>query len=258
MLTRRWVLVGLLSSLLTPFRVWAQPLPPSNLRLNSMAVAFDAEAHGSTAAGGTSIPDFTLTIGAGVTDGAVCVCIAFAQTTPTGVTVTIGGSAASAIANTDGNNVSRSLMFGLATGSSTGAKTISVSWTETANAAAVAISASGVDQTTPFNNGAFSGLGFGVQPSITITSATGDLTIDVNSNGSGNAPTTPNQTQRAAFASDDFQIGCGVSTAAGAATVTHTWAAGGWVAQSGANFKAAAGAGGTTWPGWFTSRGGWI
>ena len=39
MLTRRRLLAGLLSSLFAPLRVWAQPLPPSNLRINSMALS---------------------------------------------------------------------------------------------------------------------------------------------------------------------------------------------------------------------------
>ena len=38
MLTRRRVLAGLLGGLLTPLRVWAQPAPPSNLRVNPMAI----------------------------------------------------------------------------------------------------------------------------------------------------------------------------------------------------------------------------
>src|SRR3990167_2947565 len=53
MLTRRTLVRGGLVALLWPRRLWAQPLPPSNLRVNSMAIAFDAASNSGAGTGST-------------------------------------------------------------------------------------------------------------------------------------------------------------------------------------------------------------
>jgi hypothetical protein len=215
------------------------------------AVAFDAVAHNSTSVNGTSIPNFTLTIGGGVTNGAVVVGVSFESTVPTGVGVTIGGTSANLVSNTTATNgtVTQTLIYCLATGSSTGAKTITVTWTGTSGAGAGAISFSGADQTTPCNNGNNAIPTTGGTPtaeSISITSTSGDLTFDWNNNNGGNTqPTAPNQTSRFSFTHADFNNASAGSTGPGTGTATHTWtfATFEFISISGVNIKAATGGG---------------
>ena len=187
-------------------------------------VAFDAVAHGSTSAAGTSIPSFNLTIGS-ITNGAVVCYVSFTIQTTTGIGVTVGGVSATLISGTDSTTTGatyRNMMFGLATGSTTGVQAIAVTWTGSSDASAACASFSGTLQAGPFAHGNASH-GASTPASITITSATNDLTLGGVSDESGATPTAPTQTSRWAFRSADFQIGSGGSTAPGAATVTHQW-----------------------------------
>lgn len=211
-----------------------------------MGVAFDNVATGSNSSATTSIPSFNLVIGA-IVNGAVVVAISFAQNTVSAVAVTIGGVSATLISGTDTGTTatSRSMMFGLATGSTTGSQAIVISWTGAANAIAGAVSAGGVNQATPFINGTAAhgqdnGSGGG-DPSITITSAANDMTMDNVADDAGAAPTAPTQTSRYSGRDGAFQIGNGGSTAPGAATVTHAWTVTAFAiwAQSGVDFSAA-------------------
>lgn len=211
-----------------------------------MAVAFDAVAHNSTASA-TSIPNFTLTIGAGVTNGAVVIGMDFTNTNPTGISVTVGGVSASLVASTTATNSYQSLIYGLATGSATGSKTVSISWTNAAEAAAGAISFSGVDQTTPCNNGtshtSTSG-GSGGTDAVTITSNNGDLTFDWNANSGPTAPTAGGGiTSKFSFNSAGFNVWSAGAIGPGTGTTTHTWTFGNFqnIVHSGVNLKAAAG-----------------
>jgi hypothetical protein len=195
-------------------------------------VAFDNVAHGSNSSATTSIPSFNLTIGS-ISNGAVVVALDFSVNTVSAVSVTIGGTSATLIGGTDSTtngHAYRTMMFGLATASTTGAQAIVVSWTGAANATAGAISFSGVNQSTPFAHGTFTfgqdnGSG-GNDPSITITSASGDATMDNVSDEAGADATAPTQTSRYSFRDGAFSIGATGSTAAGAATVTHAWTVG--------------------------------
>jgi hypothetical protein len=208
-------------------------------------VAFDNVTTGSNSTATTSIPSFNLTIGS-ITNGAVSVGISFDVNTVSAVSVTIGGVSASLISGTDSGTTQstcRSMIFGLATGSTTGSQAIVITWTGAADAVAGAVSAGGVNQSTPFQHGTFSdgqdnGSGGG-DPSLTITSATGDMTLDNVADGAGAVPTAPTQTSRYATRDGGFQVGIGGSTAAGAATVTHAWTVGSFATwtQSGADFK---------------------
>lgn len=207
-----------------------------------MSVAFDAEAH-SGAEAATSIADFTLTIGGGVSNGAVVVWFAWGESgAPTGITITVGGNTASAIPGTQASNsdLVGTEMFGLATGSDTGAQTISVSWTGTNSCTAVAVNLSGVDQTTPFQNGAAVGYDYGeTAASLTITSATNNMTLDGVTDRTATTPTGPSQTSRWAFAENSN--GSAGSTAAGAASNDHDWTIpGARASHSGVDIRAAA------------------
>jgi len=94
--------------------------------------------------------------------------------------------------------------------------------------------ASGVDQSTPFNNGAFT-FGSGA-PSLSITSASGDLTFDTVGQNSFVGFSSPTQTEKWR----DSGYGGG-SMGPGTGTTVHAWADPGvvWV-QSGCNFVQAA------------------
>lgn len=217
-----------------------------------MAATYDAAGYGENASATTSIPNFTITLAG--TSGAVLVFLAMGDTTATGITVTIGGVSASLISGTDTSAPSsyRSLVYGLATGSTSGSQTVSISWTTGMYAAASAICATNVDQTTPFTNGTGNSSGSGGTGSVTVTSATDDLTFAGISCESGGVPTSPNQTQVHAD-SAAFQVGIGTSRAAGAASVQHTWSTGSGWAMSGVNIKASSGGGGgptVTWVGY--------
>src|SRR3990167_10222790 len=52
MLSRRTVLGGALTALLWPRRLWAQPLPPSNLQVNQLPTYFGGDIANRDSAGG--------------------------------------------------------------------------------------------------------------------------------------------------------------------------------------------------------------
>src|SRR3990167_506467 len=151
------------------------------------------------------------------------------------------------------------MLFGLATGTLSGAQTIVVSWTTAAIVTIGSVSADGVDQTTPFNNGAFA-VAFSAGPSsVTITTAVDDMTIDATVSGGGtggqlSSPSPQTQAYNPGTVAFTMNGAGGYNLSAGASTA-HTWVLGGTVVwtSSGANFKAAAAGGRTTkntraWP----------
>lgn len=206
-----------------------------------MAVSYDAAGYGENTSSTTSIPNFTVSLTG--SNGAVAVTLCMGINNATGISVTIGGVSASLISGSDTGTAQsyRALTYGLATGSTSGSQTVSISWTTACWAAASAVAATSVDQTTPFNNGTFNSSGTGPTASVTITSSTGDLTFGAVACESGTTPTAPTQTQVHAD-NAGFQVGIGSSRAAGAATVAHQWSTGsGWL-FSGVNFNQYTGA----------------
>jgi hypothetical protein len=128
-------------------------------------------------------------------------------------------------------------IYAAATGSATGNQSVVISWTGTTRCWAIAVSASGVDQTTPLINGTSENLGNGATPSLAITSSTSDLSVDVVGTYDV-APSSPTQTSIYA-GSQSGDIGLGASRATTpAASVTHAWAAHGWQSHAGADFLA--------------------
>lgn len=151
----------------------------------------------------------------------------------------IGGTACSIITGTDSGAALayRNMISGVAAPPS-GSQTATASWNIASNSTIGAVATSGVDQTTPFNNGTFSS-GLTGSPSLAITSTSGDLTTDVQCNNGSTGTDTTNQT------SLWFQRPTGGSTGAGGrgpgtGTTTHTWTTNGTAfVQSGCNVVAA-------------------
>ena len=171
--------------------------------------------------------------------GALC----FTMNTPsgTGFAGDIGATGGTLVTGTDQSSATnRSMVFGV-TAPPSGSQTATFSWSSP-NAKAVlgVVTASAVDQTTPFNNGT-SATGTATPASLAITSTSGDLTVDtVGLEGPATTDiSSPTQTQKWDLDLSGIYSGAG-STGPGTGTATHQWTVttGGaltWV-QSGANF----------------------
>lgn len=206
-----------------------------------MSVAFDNSNTGVVNSGGTSV-SFSITIGAG-SNMAILIACCFGSNSITGITCTVGGVAANLISGTDSGSsilTTRSMMFGLANPPA-GAQTVVVSWTSATSAVIGAVSASGVDQITPINNGTFTFSVGGSDASITITSNAGDLTMDTVSYTSSTVlPSGATQLQEWSK-HPGAGIGPGSGGSIGPGTVgpiIHGWSnlTANWT-QSGANFN---------------------
>jgi hypothetical protein len=153
--------------------------------------------------------------------------------TATGFTGSIGGVAGAAIALADSTTLaiaSRTLMFGV-TAPPSGSQTGTMSWVTASDAILGAMTTSGVDQTTPFNNG-ISATAVPGPTTITITSTNGDLTTDA-VGADGAAFSAPTQTSVWANTTAAPLAGAG-SRGPGTGTTTHQWTVGtgasAWVA----------------------------
>ena len=202
-----------------------------------MAVAYDNSVTVDTF-GDTTLTSGTFTVSSSA-NRAIAGCLStFALTTLH--SMTLAGQTGTAISgatliwNAAG---SRMLMFGAAA-PNTGSQTVSASWVTSTSASLGGITATGVDQTTPFNNGTSTE---GASPaSLAVTSAAGDLTFTLASNNTSSTTHTSNQTVRLT----DFGI---VDTGPGTANPTHTWTEDSTIIGIvGANFQAVAAAGRTT------------
>jgi hypothetical protein len=127
----------------------------------------------------------------------------------------------------------------------TGAQTVLISFSGSDFCEAGAVTVTGSDTTTCFSNGGNNSDGAGsTAVSVTTTSATGELVLEVTGNSAVILPTvTGGQTSRWGVAGWESAG----ATQAGAASVTPTWSlssANSWTASA-ASFKAAGGGGGT-------------
>ncbi len=219
---------ALLLLLLSAAPAWAQ-------------VAFDA-ANGTTGTG-TSTISYSLTIGSG-TNRAVAVAVSMvASTSITGVT--LGGNALSLVAGTSTTGVTQITAIYCGATSLTGAQTIVVSFSDAGNSqsGSSAVSASGVDQTTPCNGGT-SASGSGGVVSLAIASNSGDLTFEgtASTYGQLSAPTQTQQYLGPQTGGDNIGLSTGPGTAG---PITHQWSVSsysGHAVMTGANFKQASGA----------------
>ena len=208
-----------------------------------MAVVFDATPAAPTAATAATTLNFDITLGAAA-NRAVMVGVS-TNTNTLGMVADIGGVNLPIIAGTD-NGTLKTILLGAAT-TLTGLQTVTVSWTTVQDVLISAVSASGVDQTTPINNGTKTSSA--ASPlSLAVTSVAGDLTmtVEVDTLATSAAPTT-NQTVRWAAAAWDTLVVTdgGGDTGPGTANPTHTWTNAGATAMaiSGANFVQAAAGG---------------
>lgn len=186
-------------------------------------------------------PSFTITSSA---NRAAVLCLGHRGLLSTGFSGSCGGISASLITGTDSSGGStRSQLFGVIAPAS-GSQTASMSWTTAVSATLGAITASGVDQTTAFNNGA-TGSGT-TSASVAVTSTSGDLTTTGYLNNK-TTQLTSDKTRKYTGAGSDTSSGGDIG--AGTGTATHAWsggAGGSSMHASGANFVAAAAAGRTT------------
>ena len=110
-------------------------------------------------------------------------------------------------------------------GPGTGAQTVAVTYTGTCDqVCAGAISYTDVDPTTPSHN-VTTGSGSGANPSITVTSASGEVVISGVSSDDGPGLTISTGTERWKVLNVGSDTAYGESTDAGAASVTMTWTA---------------------------------
>ncbi|MET4788280.1 hypothetical protein ABIF64_000458 [Bradyrhizobium japonicum] len=170
-----------------------------------MAVAFDAQGHDG--ANGSAVTSFSsssiITVGSG-SNRALVVFLMFVigggSGLPTGISCTWNGVAMTAITGATFSDVTAGtsiIAYGLVNPAS-GANTLSASWTGARFTGVGAISFTGVDQTggaTSFAHGAGNHGNAGGNASVTITSATGNITAAAYTNDGGGAFTSTSPTQ---------------------------------------------------------------
>ena len=204
-----------------------------------MAVGFDAKSTSPTATTSptrqTSHSHTNLTVGSGanrglvfgfawedINPGPITACNWDNGGTPQAMTAIVSPTAAS-----DGTYVA---LYGLVNPTA-GNKTLFISWTNSAELIACGIAFTGVDQTggaTTFahaTTNASTGAGSAAlpaNPTITITSATGNYTVAIAQVGHSAHPTSPTQTSWFGVDGNNANNPAG-SYAAGAATVTHAF-----------------------------------
>lgn len=199
-----------------------------------MAVAFDAVAPSSsgttvrTSGAGTALTWSHTTAG---TNRAVVVAVSFGAITGSDasstLSATFGGVAMTQLALVHSNNQTAGfeVLFGLVnppTGASTVAVSVAGSGGLEYSLVGGSTSLTGVDQTTPFGT-AVTAFGSSGIPSVTVTSASGGMVVDVVGNGS--AVSSSGQTDRWL---NNFDTGSAAgnaasSTAAGASSVTMSY-----------------------------------
>ncbi len=185
---------------------------------------------------------YSITLGS-ISNAVVMVGIGANSADITGAAVTVDGVSAALVSGTKqttaGGATHTSQIWCVALGTTSGSKTVSISWSGGSPiiVSSAAMSASGGDQVTPCNNGTSEAPAFNDPLSLPVTSSATGLAMDFVVNGS-TGPATPNQTNIVT----DATWGYGASYATTpAATVTFTWAgSNGWQVHSGANIAAAA------------------
>ncbi len=206
-----------------------------------MAVAYDTFANSS----GASPLTFNITLGS-LTNAAVAVAVGLQQNVNVVITsVTVDGVAASLLSGTTANGTGcDAYIYGVALGTASGSKSVVVTYTGSALAVnALAISAGGVDQTTPLNNGTKNDTaGFNDPLSMAVTSATSDLAFDFVQNRASGMSVVVSQT--VVYGNDGVSLYASTRATTPAASVSFDWGGTGWEVQSGGNFTAPAAASG--------------
>ena len=216
-----------------------EPLPTFRPPDVPHSVAYD----NSISAQGANITTLTtasFTIGSGSNRAAIAGLSTRSSSVNPGTvtTMTVGGVSGTEIASTLKQLSFITTQLWSVISPAAGSQTATMTWTNSVTDATLGVvTASGVDQTTPANNGT-GATGLFTDLSLAVTSTSGDLTISNDSVGSTTEVYTPNQTSRWSQSSGR-QAG---QTGDGTGSTTFTWTSnnqlGVW-AQSGANFKQA-------------------
>lgn len=208
-----------------------------------MAAAFD----NFVELGGTNLT--TITTGAFTIAGAnraAMVQLEFDLSTVSSITASVGGVSCPAIASTDStttSTVGRTMCRGAAA-PPTGSQTATASWTTSApNVTIAAMTATGVDQTTPFAGGQTTFITSAATITLTMVAASGDLTSTLEMDLLGTSPTT-NRTIKWT----EIFMGAGDIGPGNVVNPAHTWTPNSTptsdAVMSGAVFKQVAAAGG--------------
>ena len=210
------------------------------LVVSPLGVAFDNKVSSGIQFGVTKITTPTFLVGS-FPNRAAMIMVAMAKNTATNITASLGGVAGTLISGTDSGTTStnRTMIFQVINPPS-GAQTATVSWTTSMNADVGVITVSGVNQSSPTNNGKFSASKSSPSAgtSVSIISNPGDLTASVGY--TSDAWKSPYTNQTLKWGLDSGIVGGDVGPGIG--TTTHTWTddyAGQTVSVSGANFSAA-------------------
>lgn len=183
-----------------------------------MAAAFD----NFVELGGTNLT--TITTGTFTIAGAnraAMVHLEFDTLTQTSITASVGGASCAAIAGTDSastSGVGRTMCRG-GVAPATGSQTATASWTTSApNVVLAAITATGVDQTTPFAGGQTTFITSAATITLTMVAASGDLTCTMEMDLLGTSPTT-NRTRKWT----EIFMGAGDVGPGNLVNPAHTW-----------------------------------
>ena len=204
-----------------------------------MAIAFD-DAGSATTASDTALSITDLTISG--SNRYLAVGVSFDDTVDHSVTGTWNGNPLTVRLN---NTAKRGLVVLDLVAPDTGTQTLALSWSTAGRATAIAVSYTGVDQTTA-TDGWSATTGTSATASRDTASAAGDLVVDfVVFNGGTALSVGADQTSRAE-SDNGGQLQSGCSEEAGAGTVTSSWGSGfeDWAIAT-ANLNAAAGGGGS-------------
>jgi hypothetical protein len=192
----------------------------------SQSVTFDNSCAATDAGTAVSTISCSLTIGA-ITNGAVMIGLDFYRGAgnPSAITCTVGGVSAAVVTGTDTSSSTavRSLIYALATGSTTGSQSISCSWTTATFVVIGAASFGSVNQTTPAAHGTGASITVSGPIAVTVTSATNDYTLSTATGLNNNSLSAPTQTSKWSTNEPGFEIQGAGQVATGAATVAHQW-----------------------------------
>lgn len=178
---------------------------------------------------------FTIT---SASNRAAIVALSYATNGASAITASVGAVGGTAISGADSTTAQTVRTTGFAViAPPSGSQTATITWTTATSGTVAVMTASGVNQTTPVNNGTFTSNTSG-NPSLSVTSVSGDLTVDWVAMLSGTA-SAATQTERYNDTTSFYGAG---STGPGTGSATHGWtSSGGAWTQSGANFVASVG-----------------
>src|SRR3954466_1840123 len=169
---------------LTPASGWLAALRvalPSALLSLTMVGAASASVSLQTATKTSAASTTTATIlsfdPGGASKRVLVVGLTFGQGAPTGVGVTFGGVALTLAAGTSATNGNAHTEIWYLIAPASGAANPAATWTGSHSVVMGAAAFNGADQATPLTNGTFA-TGTSTAPSVTITSAAGDMTLD--------------------------------------------------------------------------------